>query len=345
MRVLITGGAGFIGSNLVRMWVDRRPDDEVVVLDALTYAGHLESIQPVLDAGHATFVRGEIGDAPLVRRLMTGVDLVVHLAAESHVDRSIGDPAPFVRTNVLGTQVLLDGARLANVPRFHHVSTDEVFGSLALEPRSSKFEPSSPYDPRSPYSASKAGSDHLVRAYHHTYGLPVTLSNCGNNYGPFQHPEKLIPLAITRLLDGGRVPVYGDGKNVRDWIHVRDHASALMEIARRGRPGATYLVGADEQRSNLEVVRTILGALGLGEERIEFVPDRPGHDRRYALDARLLREELGWRPAIPFSEGVRDTVAWYRDHRSWWAPLRGPGAAGPAPAKAQESADVPRTRR
>ncbi|HEV2520204.1 MAG TPA: dTDP-glucose 4,6-dehydratase [Thermoplasmata archaeon] len=321
MRVLVTGGAGFIGANLLYAWRERRPDDELRTLDALTYAGHLASIRPLLGAGGVRFLHGDIRDKTIVEDAMRDVELVVHLAAESHVDRSIDAPGGFVRTNVLGTQVLLEAARKADVGRFHHVSTDEVFGSLPIDRPDLKFTAETRYDPRSPYSASKAGSDHLVSAFFHTYGLKTTLSNCGNNYGPYQHPEKLIPLAITHLLRGEKVPVYGDGRNVRDWIHVRDHANAILEIALRGVPGRTYLVGAGQERSNLEVVRAVLAALELGEDRIEFVPDRPGHDRRYALDAQPLERELGWRPSVTFETGIRQTVEWYREQRAWWEPL------------------------
>ncbi len=328
MKVLVTGGAGFIGANLLHLWSARHPDDELATLDALTYAGHLSSIQPLLDSGRVRFLRGDIADPDAARDALRGCELVVHLAAESHVDRSISGPAPFLRTNVLGTGILLEAARLEDVTRFHHVSTDEVFGSLPLEGTPERFRPDRRYDPRSPYSASKAAADHLVRAYHHTYGLPVTISNGGNNYGPFQDPEKLVPKAITRLLAGRTVPIYGDGRNVRDWIHVRDHCEALDQISHRGRVGSTYLVGADSERSNLDLVRTILESLGLGMERIEFVADRPGHDRRYALDASATTEELGWRPSIPFTEGIHQTVAWYRAHPDWWGPLL-PGADPP----------------
>jgi dTDP-glucose 4,6-dehydratase len=321
VRVLVTGGAGFIGANLLHHWHREHPDDELVTIDALTYAGNLGSIRPLLDTKAVRLVHGDIADPAAVRSAIPGADLVVHLAAESHVDRSIATPAPFVRTNVVGTQVLLDAARDAGVGRFHHVSTDEVFGSLPLERPEERFGPGSPYDPKSPYSATKAGADHLVRAYAHTYGLVATISNCGNNYGPFQHPEKLIPNTITRALGGARVPVYGDGQNVRDWIHVEDHCRALDRIVHDGVPGRTYLVGASAERSNLEVVRAILAALKLPESRIEFVADRPGHDRRYALDAGATTRELGWQPARSFEEGLRATVDWYVAHRAWWEPL------------------------
>ncbi|HEV2428629.1 MAG TPA: dTDP-glucose 4,6-dehydratase [Thermoplasmata archaeon] len=336
MRVVVTGGAGFIGGNLLYEWARTHPEDELVTIDALTYAGHLTTIRPLIDARRVAFVRADIADAPAMRGALEGADLLIHLAAESHVDRSIAAPAPFVRTNVVGTQVLLDAARENDVGRVHHVSTDEVFGSLPLSKDGAAFDETSRYDPRSPYAASKAGADHLVRAYHHTYGLPVTLSNGGNNYGPYQHPEKLIPRAVTRLLDGGRVPVYGAGLNVRDWIHVVDHCRALDLIAHRGTPGATYLVGARCERTNLEVLRAILQHLQLPEERLEHVADRPGHDLRYALDPGRLERELGWSPSIPFEEGIRATVDWYRANRAWWEPLL-PRDPSPSPGAAPAS--------
>lgn len=321
MKVILTGGAGFIGANLAYHWSDAYPEDELVVLDKLTYAGHRESLAPLEQAGKIRFILGDIVDPDVVDSALRGASLVLHLAAETHVDRSLADPAPFLTTNVLGTRTLLEGARKHNVGRFLLVSTDEVFGSLPLDHPELRFTLTSRYDPRSPYAASKAAADHLARAYHHTYGLPVLISNCGNNYGPFQHPEKLIPLAITRLLQGKKVPLYGDGANVRDWIHVEDHARALAAIARRGTPGETYLVGADGERSNREVLARLLALLHREPESIEPVADRLGHDRRYAIDPSHLRESLGWRPEVSFDEGLARTVAWYQEHRSWWEPL------------------------
>lgn len=319
MKILITGGAGFIGANLVHHWVEEHPTDQVVVLDALTYAGHRASIRDLEAAHRIEFIHGDVREPGDVRRAVEGVDAIAHLAAESHVDRSIADAAPFFSTNVLGTQRLLEAARsLGNGVRFHHVSTDEVFGSLPLGDRGRKFTPQTPYDPRSPYAASKAASDHLVRSYFHTYGLRTTISNCGNNYGPFQDPEKLIPLAISRLLHGGKVPLYGSGANIRDWIHVTDHCRALDAIVHRGREGATYLVGADGERSNTDVVERLVNLLGRDRTAIEHVPDRPGHDLRYALDARATTAELGWEPTIRFDDGLASTVEWYRGHREWW---------------------------
>jgi len=316
MRLLVTGGAGFIGSNFVHHVLREHPEDEVIVLDALTYAGNLENLAEWEGNGRFRFVKGDIADPETVDPLVAECDAVVHFAAESHVDRSIMDPASFVRTNVLGTQVLLDAARRHGGKRFHHVSTDEVFGSLA--PDDAPFSETTPYDPRSPYSASKAGSDHLVRAYFHTYDLPVTITNCSNNYGPYHFPEKLIPLAITNLLEGKNIPVYGDGKQVRDWLHVEDHCRAIDLVLRKGRIGETYCVGGNGERENIWITRTLLDILGFGEDRIEFVKDRPGHDRRYAIDFSKIRGELGWEPSVTPEEGLRQTVAWFRGHEEWW---------------------------
>ena len=320
MQVVITGGAGFIGSNLTRRWVHAHPEDSVTVLDALTYAGRRESLATLEHKPRFRFVHGDICDPRAVESALAGADLVVHLAAESHNDRAVKDPMPFIRTNVEGTATLLEACRKLDIQRFHHVSTDEVFGSLSLED-AQKFTEETPYRPRGPYSASKASADHVVRAWFETYGLPVTLSNCSNNFGPYQYPEKLIALAITRLLTGGKVPLYGDGRHVRDWIFVEDHCDALDLIAHRGKPGHTYLVSAETELPNIEVVRRILRQFGKGEDFIERVTDRPGHDRRYALDARRLREDLGWKPQHDFDEALKMTVAWYRQNEDWWRPL------------------------
>lgn len=346
MRVVVTGGAGFIGSNLLHYWAERHPKDELVTLDLLTYAGHRSSIEDLEKEGRLTFVHGDVSDPKVVRSSFRGADLVLHLAAESHVDRSISDAAPFLKTNVLGTYQVLEAARALDLPRVHLVSTDEVFGSLPLGEKDRRFDANTRYAPRNPYSASKAAADHLGRSYHETYGLPVTLSNCGNNYGPYHHPEKLIPLAITRLLAGEKVPVYGDGLNVRDWIYVEDHCSALEAIALRGTPGATYLLGAEEERSNLDVVRGLLRIFGKGEEAIQFVPDRPGHDRRYAIDPRAAQKALGWKPSVKFEAGLEQTVRWYREHRAWWEPLlRSVPAEKERRAAAENARPVPRTAR
>jgi dTDP-glucose 4,6-dehydratase len=325
-RILITGGAGFIGSNLVRLLLAERPDVEVVNLDALTYAGNLANLRDVAPDRY-TFVHGDICDPEVVGAAMRGVSAVMHLAAETHVDRSIQGAAPFVRTNVLGTQVLLDAARAAGVPRFVHVSTDEVYGDLSAEdpadpgPRQ-RFVEDTPLDPRSPYSASKAASDHLALAFHRTYGLEVVVTRCSNNYGPYQFPEKLIPLATTNLLEGRAVPVYGDGLNVRDWIHVDDHCRGMIAALERGAAGRVYNFGGNAERTNLQVVKRILAALGKGEESIEFVRDRPGHDRRYAVDSSRAQAELGWAPRVGFEQALDDTVSWYDSHSEWWRSVK-----------------------
>ena len=333
MKVLITGGAGFIGSAVIRH-VMRETDFEVVNLDKLTYAGNLESL-PGVEGPRYRFEQADIGDAAATRRIFTHhrPDAVMHLAAESHVDRSIDGPAPFVETNVRGTYALLEAARehwsgleaaARDAFRFHHVSTDEVFGSLGAEGR---FTEETPYGPNSPYSATKASSDHLVRAWHHTFGLPIVVSNCSNNYGPYQFPEKLIPLMILKGREGQPMPVYGRGDNVRDWLYVEDHARALVAVLTRGRVGQTYNIGGDSERANLEVVQEIARLLdelapdprgGSHAALISFVADRPGHDKRYAIDAGKIRRELGWAPQETFSSGLRKTVRWYLDHEPWW---------------------------
>jgi dTDP-glucose 4,6-dehydratase len=316
-RLLVTGGAGFIGSNFVRHVVEHT-DAHVTVLDKLTYAASPEALAD-LPADRVELVVGDIADAATVGPLVAAHDTVVHLAAESHNDNSLDDPEPFIRTNVVGTYVLLEAVRRADV-RFHHVSTDEVYGDLALDDPK-RFTEDTPYRPSSPYSAAKAGADHLVRAWVRSFGVRATLSNCSNNYGPWQHVEKFIPRQITEVLEGRRPRVYGTGEQVRDWIHVDDHSSALLRILDRGRIGETYLVGADGERSNLEVVRMLLRLLGRPEDDYDLVADRAGHDQRYAIEAGKLRLELGWQPRFgDFEQGLADTVAWYTDHRDWWAP-------------------------
>ena len=326
--ILVTGGAGFIGSNFLLAQVPAHPEVRYVNLDLLTYAGNLLNLRAIEDTSNYTFVRGDIADADLVERLFAehDFDTVVHFAAESHVDRSILDPLAFVRTNVVGTATLLETARQAwsdrDDVRFHHVSTDEVFGSLGDD---GAFDESTPYDPHSPYSASKAGSDHLVRAYHDTYGLPVTISNCSNNYGPFQFPEKLVPLVIRNAAAGEPLPVYGRGENTRDWLHVGDHVEAIDRIVREGETGETYAVGGRAERRNLEVVETLADLVdehlgrtpGTGRALIRFVTDRPGHDWRYAIDPSKIERTLNWTPAHTFESGLRETVAWYLDHGAW----------------------------
>ena len=318
MKLLVTGGAGFIGANFILYWLKNHPEDVVVNFDLLTYAGNLENLKDIEKNPNYAFIRGNIIDKKAVEKVMQGIDTVIHFAAESHVDRSIMDPATFVSTNVLGTQILVEAALKNNVKRFHHVSTDEVFGALELGTQE-KFGENTLYHPRSPYAASKAGSDHVVRAYFHTYGLPITISNCSNNYGPYQHPEKLIPLAITNLLEGKKVPVYGDGLYVRDWLYVEDHCRAIGTILTKGKIGETYCVGGLTQDiSNLEIVKKIIHLMKADESMIEFIKDRPGHDRRYAIDWSKIKNELGWLPDHDFDEYLSVTIDWYRNHKDWW---------------------------
>ena len=319
--LVVTGGAGFIGSNFVHWAAERRPEvGRIVVLDKLTYAGNPANLDG-LPEDRVELVVGDICDAGLVDRLFSEADACVHFAAESHNDNSIADPAPFVRTNVEGTFTLLEAARKYDV-RFHHVSTDEVYGDLALDDPA-RFTEETPYHPSSPYSSTKAASDMLVRAWVRTYGVRATISNCSNNYGPRQHVEKFIPRQITNILDGKRPKLYGDGRNVRDWIHTEDHSSAVWEILTRGRIGETYLVGADGERSNIDVLRAILRAMGKPEDDFDWVKDRPGHDRRYAIDSTKLRRELGWEPRhTDFMSGVEKTIEWYRDNEDWWRPAK-----------------------
>lgn len=321
MRVLITGGAGFIGSNLVRLVLAETRDVAVTNLDALTYAGTRTSLEDVEDDPRYRFVHGDIGDADLVGDLVAEHDVVVNVAAESHNSLAVVDPARFFATNVQGTVTLLEAARHAGLERFHHVSTCEVYGDLALD-ATEAFHEDSPYRPRTPYNASKAGADHAVRAFHETFGLPITITNCANNYGPYQFPEKVIPLFATNALDGRELPVYASSEHRREWIHVEDHCRAIWEVVTRGRDGVTYHVGTGEERSVTQVAHGILDALGADRSLIRTVPDRPGHDRRYLLDSSRIREELGWRPSRSFETGLAETVAWYRDNRAWWEPLR-----------------------
>lgn len=321
-RLLVTGGAGFIGSNFIHYWLKHHPEDTVVNLDLLTYAGNLASLQDIETNPNYSFIKGDIQDKQLVDKLMADTDIVVHFAAESHVDRSILDPDVFLQTNILGTHALLQAALTHKCQRFHHVSTDEVFGSLPLA-SPEKFSESTPYDPRSPYSASKAASDHLVRAYGETYGLPFTMTNCSNNYGEYHFPEKLFPLAITNLLEGKKVPVYGDGLNVRDWLYVQDHCQAIDLVLTEGTLGETYLVGGlNQDISNLEVIKTILRLMNQSDEMLEFVPDRAGHDRRYAVDWKKIHRELGWEPSVTLEEGLQRTISWYQANQAWWQPLK-----------------------
>jgi dTDP-glucose 4,6-dehydratase len=314
-RLLVTGGAGFIGSNFVHHVVNHT-DSHVTVLDALNYAGNKESIQSVL-GDRVEFVYGNICDADLVNQLVADTEVVVHFAAESHNDNSLNDPRPFLDTNIIGTFTLIEAARRHNT-RFHHISTDEVYGDLELDDPE-RFTELTPYNPSSPYSSTKAGSDLLVRAWIRSFGLQATISNCSNNYGPFQHIEKFIPRQITNVLSGIRPKLYGTGENVRDWIHADDHSAAVLRIIERGRIGETYLIGADGEKSNLDVVKTILVALGEPVYAFDLVTERPGHDMRYAIDSSKLRSELGWEPQYTsFDEGIAATIDWYRDNRAWW---------------------------
>jgi len=325
MKYLITGGAGFIGCNLVRHLLGSDSDAQVTNLDALTYAGNLDSLDGIEEGSRYTFIHGDICDADVVRQAMDGVDIVLNLAAESHVDRSILSDAPFVRTNMMGTQTLLAAALELGVRRFVQVSTDEVYGELPWfdpedpEGQAHRFTEQTPVAPRSPYSATKAAADHLALAYHATHGLDVVVTRCSNNYGPHQFPEKLIPLMITHALEDRALPVYGDGLYVRDWIHVMDHCRALLAAAHRGEPGAVYNFGGNAERTNLSVVRAVLKVLGKPEDRIERVTDRPGHDRRYAIDASRAESELEWTPdVVSFEEGLAGTVEWYLANEAWW---------------------------
>lgn len=319
-NIIVTGGCGFIGSNFVHYVVDNHPGVHVTVLDKLTYAGNPENIAG-LPEDRVELVVGDVCDAELLDRLVPGHDAIVHFAAESHNDNSIANPEPFVQTNVVGTYCLLEACRKYAV-RYHHISTDEVYGDLALdEPR--RFEPDDPYRPSSPYSSTKASSDLLVRAWHRTYGIRATISNCSNNYGPYQHVEKFIPRQITNIICGIRPKLYGDGKNVRDWIHTEDHSRAVWAILTKGRVGETYLIGANGERSNIDVLHAILERMGKDPDDFDWVRDRPGHDRRYAIDPTKLESELGWKPVhTDFSEGLDQTIAWYRDHENWWRPAK-----------------------
>ena len=347
-RLLVTGGAGFIGANFVYHWCERHPEDRVVVYDALTYAGNRASLAPLEEAGQIVFVEGDICDGQRVRKALTDheIDTLVHFAAESHVDRSITGPDAFIQTNLIGTYTLLAAAKEVFLAgsgrphRFHHVSTDEVFGSLC--PKDPAFTETLRYEPNSPYSASKAGSDHLVRAYHHTYGLEVTTSNCSNNYGPFHFPEKLIPLCLTNILDGRPLPVYGDGTNIRDWLYVVDHAQGIERVITDGQVGDTYNIGGNNEWANIDIVKLLCSALnrrfqehpelvsrypespaarGDAESLITYVEDRAGHDWRYAIDATKIEQDLGFSPSETFETGIAKTLDWYLNHESWWRPL------------------------
>ncbi len=316
MKILVTGGAGFIGSNYIRYILKKYPEDEIVNLDALTYAGNLNNLKDLENNPHYKFIKGDIIDKKLVNKVIKDVDVVVHFAAESHVDRSIENSDVFVRTNVLGTLNLLETCKNNGNKRFHHISTDEVYGSLGKDDPA--FNENTSYDPRSPYSASKASSDHLVRAYFHTHNLPITISNCSNNYGPYQFPEKLIPLFVTNLIEDKKIPVYGTGEAIRDWLYVEDHCRAIDLIVRKGKLGETYCIGGNAEKNTLEIADIILQEMGKGEEMIEFVKDRQGHDMRYAIDFSKIKNELGWEPTVSFEEGMKRTINWYKNNQQWW---------------------------
>ncbi|KAF6578923.1 MULTISPECIES: dTDP-glucose 4,6-dehydratase [Paenibacillus] len=320
MKLLVTGGAGFIGSNFVLYMLKQHPDYEIVNIDALTYAGNLENLKSIENNPKHSFIKADITDAQAIDQLMQqGIDVVVNFAAESHVDRSILEPEVFVKTNVLGTQVLLDAAKKYNVTKFVQVSTDEVYGSLG---ETGLFTEETPLQPNSPYSASKAGGDLLVRAYHETFGLPVNITRCSNNYGPYQFPEKLIPLMISRALSDQQLPVYGDGLNIRDWLYVEDHCSAIDLVIHQGKLGEVYNIGGNNERTNVHIVKTVLEELGKPESLISYVQDRPGHDRRYGIDPTKTMNELGWKPKHSFETGIKETIRWYLDNEEWWTRIQ-----------------------
>lgn len=321
-KLLVTGGAGFIGSNFIRHWLKNHKEDKIINLDKLTYAGHLSSTKDFSDNANYSFVKGDICDIETVEKIMESVDTVVHFAAETHVDRSISSPDEFIKTNVEGTHTLLKASLKNKIKHFHHVSTDEVFGSLDLN-SNKKFDDNTKYDPRSPYSASKASSDHLVRSYYHTFGLPITITNCSNNYGEYQDPEKFLPRMITNLINGENIKIYGDGLNVRDWLNVNDHVTAIEKVLLLGKKGETYLIGGQtEDVSNLEIAKKVLKIFNLNEDRIEFISDRKGHDRRYAVDWTKIESELGWKPEFNFDEWLEKTVEWYKGNEWWWKDLK-----------------------
>jgi len=322
MKILVTGGAGFIGSNFIHYWLNKYPEDKIINLDKLTYAGNLENLKTVEGNKNYSFIKGDICDENLVDKILKDVDTVVHFAADTHVDRSILDPDPFIKTNIQGTYALLKKALKNKIKRFHHISTDEVFGSLELDSLE-KFNENTKYRPNSPYSASKAGSDHLVNAFFSTYDLPITISNCSNNFGPYQFPEKLISLSITNLIENKNVPIYGDGLFVRDWLYVEDHCRAIDLILNKGKVGETYLIGGmTNDISNLEIVKKIIKIMGKSENMIDYVNDRAGHDRKYSVDWSKINKELGWKPEADFEEELRKTVKWYEENEAWWKRIK-----------------------
>lgn len=320
MKIIVTGGAGFIGGNYIHIMLKKHPEDKIICLDALTYAGNLETLAPVMKNPNFKFVKMDIADRPAVYKLFEQEqpEVIINFAAESHVDRSIVNPELFLRTNIIGTSVLLDACRKYGIKRYHQVSTDEVYGDLPLERKDLFFTETTPLHTSSPYSASKASADLLVLAYHRTYKLPVTISRCSNNYGPYHFPEKLIPLMIANALNDKPLPVYGKGENVRDWLYVADHCQAIDLIIRKGKAGEIYNIGGHNERRNLDVVKTILKELGKPESLIHFVTDRPGHDRRYAINPTKIHQELGWLPETRFEDGIKETVQWYLDNKPWW---------------------------
>ena len=313
MKILITGGAGFIGSNFILYMMEKYPDYEIINLDKLTYAGDLKNLKSVESNPKYTFIHGDSCDREIVKKAMYGCDIVVHFAAESHVDRSINSPEDFIKTNILGTEILLEVAKELNIKRFHHISTDEVFGTLSLDNLKEKFNEQSPYNPRSPYSASKASADHLVRAFIETYNFPATISNCSNNYGPFQFPEKIIPLFITNALKDKNLPIYGRGLAIRDYLYVIDHCIAIDLIIHKGKLGETYCIGGDGEKNGIEIADTILDLLDKPKSLKTFVEDRKGHDMRYAIDHSKITKELGWEPSVTFEEGIKKTIEWYNN--------------------------------
>lgn len=322
-KLLVTGGAGFIGANFIHYWMENHPEDEIINLDKLTYAGNLKNLKSIEDKDNYTFIKGDIADEKIVDKAMKNVDIVVNFAAETHVDRSIMGPAAFILTNVVGTQVLLNSAKKHNVKHFHHISTDEVFGSLNLNSEQ-KFDENTKFQPNSPYSASKAASDHLIRAWNKTYGLKTTITNSSNNYGPYQFPEKFMPLAITNLMQGKKIPVYGDGKNIRDWVYVKDHCRAIDLVLQKGKNGETYCIGGmTDDVNNLEVAEKICSIMNKNaDECLEFVKDRPAHDRKYAVDWTKAKNELGYEPEHDFETWLKKTVEWYKENKWWWQPLK-----------------------
>ncbi len=320
MNIIVTGGAGFIGGNFCHYMTKQYPEDTILCIDKLTYAGNMETLSPIMEKPNFKFFKADIADREAIYRIFEEEkpDIVVNFAAESHVDRSITDPEVFLRTNIIGTSVMLDACRKYGITRYHQVSTDEVYGDLPLDRPDLFFTEETPIHTSSPYSASKASADLLVQAYARTYHMPCTISRCSNNYGPYHFPEKLIPLMIANALNDKKLPVYGKGENVRDWLYVEDHCTAIDLIIRKGTPGEVYNIGGHNEKTNLEVVKTIIAALGKSEDLIQFVTDRPGHDRRYAIDPTKIHKELGWMPATPFETGIQKTITWYLENRSWW---------------------------